>query len=67
MFNNNYNHNHTSRRFSRTLTEAFPDQYMNKNVIEGPFYSAPHISDFSVLMGIIAAFSFCGFIMWNYL
>jgi len=40
---------------------------MNKNVIEGPFYSAPHISDYSVLFGIIIAFSFCGLVMWNYL
>ena len=63
----NYNHNHTTRTFPRTLEEAFPQEYLDQNIIEGPFYSAPHISDYSVLFGIIAAFSISGFIMWNYL
>ena len=63
----NYNHNHTTRTFPRTLEEAFPQEYMDKNIIEGPYHSAPHISDYSVLFGIIGTFSFCGFILWNYL
>lgn len=62
-----FNHNHTTRTFPRRLEDAFPDEYINQNVIEGPFYSAPHISDYSVLFGIIATFSFCGLIMWSYL
>ena len=59
--------NDTTRTFPRRIEDAFPKEYMNRNIIEGPFYSAPHISDYSVLFGIIIAFSFCGIIMWNYL
>ena len=59
--------NDTTRTFPRRMEDAFPNEYMNRNIIEGPFYSAPHISDYSVLFGIIVTFSFCGIIMWNYL
>ena len=59
--------NDTTRTLPRRMEDAFPNEYMNRNIIEGPFYSAPHISDYSVLFGIIVTFSLCGIIMWNYL
>ena len=33
----------TTRMFPRTLEDAYPKQYVNEGVFEGPYYSAPHI------------------------
>ena len=50
-------HDHpTVRMFPRTLQEAFPKDYLNVGVFEGP-YRDPHISDLELLFGVIAVIS----------
>jgi len=48
--------NNTTRMFPRTMAEAFPKDVVSE-VFEGP-YRDPHISDFAVLMAIIAVVAF---------
>ena len=57
----------TTRMFPRTLETAFPKQYVNEGVFEGPYYSAPYIGDVSVLLGLIATISMVAYVIWNYL
>mgnify|MGYP003332795893 FL=1 len=57
----------TTRMFPRTLETAFPKQYANEGVFEGPYYSAPHIGDVPVLLGLIATISMIAYVIWNYL
>ena len=57
----------TTRLFPRTLEEAYPKIYVNEGVFEGPFYSAPHINDLSVLFGLIAVISMVAVVFWKYL
>ena len=57
----------TTRMFPRTLETAFPKQYVNEGVFEGPYYSAPHINDLSVLFGLVAVISMVAFAFWRYL
>jgi hypothetical protein len=56
----------TTRLFPRTLEEAYPKIYVNEGVFEGPYYSAPHINDLSVLMALIAVISMIAFALWRY-
>lgn len=56
----------TTRLFPRTLEEAYPKIYVNEGVFEGPYYSAPHINDLSVLLGLIAVISMIAFALWRY-
>ena len=49
--------NPTTRMFPRSLREAYPKDYVNENIIEGPFFSAPNIHDIPVLFGLIAVIS----------
>ena len=58
--------NPTTRCFSRTLQEAFPKDYVNENIIEGAYYSAPHINDLPVLFGLIAVISMVSVALWRY-
>jgi len=58
--------NPTTRCFSRTLQEAFPKDYVNENIIEGAYYSAPHINDLPVLFGLIAVISMVAVALWRY-
>jgi len=57
----------TTRMFPRTLETAFPKKYVNEGVFEGPYYSAPHINDLSVLFGLVAVISMVAFAFWRYL
>jgi hypothetical protein len=56
----------TTRMFSRSLREAYPKDYVNENLIEGPFYSAPNIHDIPVLFGLIAVISMIAYALWRY-
>jgi hypothetical protein len=56
----------TTRMFSRSLREAYPKDYVNENIIEGPFYSAPNIHDVPVLFGLIAVLSMIAVAIWRY-
>lgn len=56
----------TTRLFPRTIETAFPKEYVNEGVFEGPFYSAPHINDVSVLFALIAVVSMVAFALWRY-
>lgn len=47
----------TVRMFPRTLQEAWPKDYVNENIIEGP-YREPQISDGAILFALIAIVSF---------
>ena len=58
--------NPTTRCFSRTLQEAFPKDYVNENIIEGAYYSAPRINDLPVLFGLIAVISMIAYALWRY-
>ena len=49
--------NPTTRMFPRSLREAYPKDYVNENIVEGPFFSAPNIHDIPVLFGLIAVIS----------
>ena len=44
--------NNTTRMYPRTLAEAFPKDVVS-DVFEGP-YREPHISDFAILLALIA-------------
>jgi len=52
--------------FSRSLREAYPRDYVNENIIEGPFYSAPNIHDIPVLFGLITVFGMIAVAIWRY-
>jgi hypothetical protein len=56
----------TTRMFPRTLETAFPKQYVNEGVFEGPYYSAPHINDVWVLFGLITVISMVSVAIWRY-
>ena len=56
----------TTRMFPRTLETAFEKQYVNEGVFEGPFYSAPHINDVWVLLGLITVISMVSVAIWRY-
>jgi hypothetical protein len=56
----------TTRMFPRTLETAFPKQYVNEGVFEGPYYSAPHINDVWVLFGLITVISMISVALWRY-
>ncbi|NBX50176.1 hypothetical protein EBT25_09605 [bacterium] len=56
----------TTRMFPRTLETAFPRQYVNEGVFEGPYYSAPHINDVWVLFGLITVISMVSVAIWRY-
>ena len=58
--------NPTTRCFSRTLQEAYPKDYVNENLIEGPFYSAPNIHDLPVLFALIAVLGMIAVAIWRY-
>jgi hypothetical protein len=57
----------TTRIFPRTLEEAYPKIYVNEGVFEGPYYSAPHINDLSVLLALIAVVGMIAVAIWRYL
>jgi hypothetical protein len=57
--------NPTVRLFPRTLEEAFPQDYLSKGVIEGPYYAAEH-SDLAVLLAIVAVVSML-VMVWRYM
>jgi hypothetical protein len=57
----------TTRMFPRTLETAFPKKYVNEGVFEGPYHSAPHINDLSVLFGLITVISMVAVAIWKYL
>jgi hypothetical protein len=52
--------------FSRSLREAYPKDYVNENIIEGPFYSAPNIHDIPVLFGLITVLGMIAVAIWRY-
>ena len=56
----------TTRLFPRTIEEAYPKIYVNEGIFEGPYYSAPHINDVSVLFALIAVVSMVAFALWRY-
>jgi hypothetical protein len=56
----------TTRMFPRTLETAFPKDYVNQGIIEGPFYSAPNIHDVPVLFGLITVISMVAVAIWRY-
>ena len=56
----------TTRMFPRTLETAFEKQYVNEGVFEGPYYSAPHINDVWVLLGLITVISMVSVAIWRY-
>ena len=58
--------NPTTRMFPRTLQEAFPKDYVNENIFEGAFYSAPNIHDIPVLFALIAVLSMIAVAIWRY-
>jgi hypothetical protein len=58
--------NPTTRMFSRSLREAYPKDYVNENIIEGPFYGAPNIHDLPVLFGLIVVISMISIALWRY-
>jgi hypothetical protein len=58
--------NPTTRCFSRTLQEAYPKDYVNENLFEGPYYSAPNIHDVWVLFGLITVISMVSVALWRY-
>ena len=57
--------NPTTRMFPRTLQEAFPKDYVNENIFEGAFYSAPNIHDLPVLFALIAVLSMVAVAFWR--
>jgi len=58
--------NPTTRMFSRSLREAYPKEYVNENIFEGPYYSAPHINDLPVLFGLITVLGMIAVAIWRY-
>jgi len=57
--------NPTTRMFPRSLREAYPKEYVNENIFEGPYYSAPHINDVWVLFGLIVVISMVAVALWR--
>jgi len=58
--------NPTTRMFPRTLQEAFPKDYVNENIFEGAFYSAPNIHDLPVLFALITVLGMIAVAIWRY-
>ena len=58
--------NPTTRCFSRSLREAYPKDYVNENLFEGPFYSAPNVHDLPVLFALIAVLGMIAVAIWRY-
>jgi len=56
----------TTRMFPRSLREAYPKDYVNENIVEGPFYSAPNIHDLPVLFGLITVLGMIAVAIWRY-
>ena len=56
----------TVRVFPRTLKEAFPRDYVNEDVFEGP-HRDPPLSDFAILMALIAILSFFVYMFSKYI
>jgi hypothetical protein len=48
------------------LREAYPKDYVNENLFEGPFYSAPNIHDLPVLFALIAVLGMIAVAIWRY-
>ena len=56
----------TTRVFPRTLQEAYPKDYINEGVFEGP-YRDPQLSDFAILCAIIAIVGFFFYMFGKYI
>ena len=56
----------TTRVFPRTLQEAYPKDYINEGVFEGP-YRDPQLSDFAILCAIIAIVGFFFYMFSTYI
>jgi hypothetical protein len=56
----------TVRVFPRTLQEAYPKEYVNQDIITGP-HRDPPLSDFAILMAIIAVASFFFYMFSKYI
>ena len=55
----------TTRMFPRTLKEAYPRDYLNE-VIEGPYYSAPHIAEYPVIFAVATVICMVAYAIWEY-
>jgi len=55
----------TTRMFPRTLEEAYPKEYVNQGIFEGP-YRDPDLSDFAILMALIAIVGFFFYLFTKY-
>lgn len=56
----------TGRMFPRTMQEAWPKDYLNEDIFTGP-YRDPHLSDFSILLALIAIVSFFFYMFTKYI
>lgn len=56
----------TTRMFPRTLQEAYPKDYLNTTIFEGP-YRDPQLSDFAILCALIAVVGFFFYIFSKYI
>ena len=56
----------TTRMFPRTLQEAYPKDYLNEGVFEGP-YRDPQLSDFAILCALIAIVGFFFYMFSKYI
>lgn len=56
----------TTRMFPRTLEEAYPKDYVNEGIFEGP-YRDPDLSDFAILMALIAIVGFFFYLFTKYI
>ena len=56
----------TTRVFPRTLQEAYPKDYLNEGVFEGP-YRDPRLSDFAILCALIAIVGFFFYMFSKYI
>ena len=56
----------TTRMFPRTLEEAYPKEYVNQGIFEGP-YRDPDLSDFAILMALIAIVGFFFYLFTKYI
>jgi hypothetical protein len=52
--------------FPRTLEEAYPKEYVNQGIFEGP-YRDPDLSDFAILMALIAIVGFFFYLFTKYI
>jgi hypothetical protein len=52
--------------FPRTLEEAYPKDYVNEGIFEGP-YRDPDLSDFAILMALIAIVGFFFYLFTKYI